>query len=134
TLVGGSDQITTGSGDDVVIGGINADTIDAGQGNNVVLGDSGLVDWAAAERGGTLAGDDLNPADIDRIWTLDATHGGSDDITTGNGDDIVIGGDDGELIDHLSVTGLVAVAPQMRIDAHQGDTIHAGDGPNLVFG
>ena len=67
SLIGGSDSITTGSGDDVILGGINGDTINAGDGNNLVVGDSGLVDWTAAERGGALAGDDTNPADVDRI-------------------------------------------------------------------
>ena len=90
SLIGGSDTITTGSGADIVIGGIDADTIAAGDGNNIVFGDSGLIDWVAAERGGALAGDDLDPADIDRIWSLDPDDGGSDTITTGAGDDIVI--------------------------------------------
>ena len=38
-------QITTGTGNDVVIGGLGKDTIDAGSGNNVVLGDSGELDF-----------------------------------------------------------------------------------------
>ena len=98
SLVGGSDSITTGAGNDIIIGGIDADTIAAGNGNNIVLGDSGLIDWAAAERGGLLAGDDYDATDIDRIWTIDPSHGGNDSITTGTGDDIIIGGEDGELV------------------------------------
>src|SRR5262249_52244626 len=58
SLIGGSDNITTGSGADIVLGGIDADVINAGDGNNIVIGDSGLVDWTAADRGGTLTGDD----------------------------------------------------------------------------
>ena len=43
SLIGGSDSITTLGGNDIVIGGIDADTINAGEGNNIVLGDSGLA-------------------------------------------------------------------------------------------
>src|SRR5207248_2954821 len=96
-------------GNDVVLGGAANDTIAAGEGNNVVFGDGGLIDYAAAERGGTLAGDDLDPSDIDRIWSLTSGVGGSDTITIGAGDDIVIGG-------------------------AADDTIAAGEGRNLVFG
>ena len=38
--IGGADKITTGDGNDVVVGGPGADTIDAGGGDNVVFGDS----------------------------------------------------------------------------------------------
>ena len=83
SAVGGADRITSGAGDDAVLGGIGGDTIDAGDGANVVLGDNGLVDWTAAERGGTLPGDDADASDIDRIRSLDPALGGDDTITTG---------------------------------------------------
>ncbi|MEY2518221.1 MAG: large repetitive protein, partial [bacterium] len=136
TLIGGSDTITTGSGSDIVVGGIDADTIAAGDGNNIVFGDGGVIDWTAAERGGTLAGDDLDAADIDRIWSLDPDHGGSDVITTGAGDDIVIAGEDGELVDDVSISGFNAVARNVVRDTVRGDgdSVNAGDGRNLVFG
>ena len=136
SLIGGSDSITTGAGADIVIGGIDADTIAAGDGNNIVFGDSGLIDWAAAERSGLLAGDDLDASDIDRIWSLDPDHGGSDVITTGAGDDIVIAGEDGELVDDVSVTGLNAIPRTVLVDGTRGngDSVDAGDGQNIVLG
>ena len=90
--------------------------------------------WAAAERGGELAGDDTDASDIDRIWTIDASHGGSDHITTGAGDDIIIGGEDGELVvgQQIATDG---AAETVIEDTEQGDgdEILAGDGKNLVF-
>src|SRR5207248_8595414 len=44
-LHGGADVITSGSGNDTVVGGPAGDTIDAGDGNNVVFGDSGELDY-----------------------------------------------------------------------------------------
>ena len=35
SLIGGADSITTGSGDDIVLGCIDGDTIQAGSGNSV---------------------------------------------------------------------------------------------------
>jgi Ca2+-binding RTX toxin-like protein len=134
TLVGGSDSITTGDGDDIVIGGIDADTILAGHGHNIVIGDSGLVDWAARERGGLLAGDDFNASDIDRIWTLDPDHGGNDSITTGADDDIIIGGEDGELVVGIEIAGSGAPEVLVLTPLNDGDTIVAGNGHNIVLG
>jgi Ca2+-binding RTX toxin-like protein len=144
SLIGGSDNITTGSGNDIVVGGIDADTINAGDGQNIVLGDSGYIDWTAAEIArvyadgttalpGTLAGDDENAADIDRIWTVAPDHGGKDNITTGSGDDIIIAGEDGEIVVDAIVDGSTHVARYV-IPAFDGDVVYAGDGRNLVFG
>ena len=92
-----------------MIGGIDEDQIDAGNGDNLVFGDFGVIDWTAAERGGTLPGDDLDAADIDRVWSTSTTLGAVDSITSGSGNDIVFAG----------------------IGA---DTVNAGDGRNIVFG
>src|SRR5439155_821071 len=120
SLIGGSDSITTGVGIDIVLGGIDADTLFAGEGRNIVIGDSGYIDWTAGDAGrfyaavgtpvrATLSGDDSNALDIDRIFSTQPGDGGIDTITTGAGDDLIIGG--------------------------QGvDTIVAGNGDNLVFG
>ena len=144
SLIGGSDTITTGVGRDVVIGGIDADTIVANSGetalrpdsNNIVFGDSGLIDWTATERGGALAGDDSNPADIDRLWSLAPDHGGSDHITTGNADDIVIAGEDGELVVDVAIDGVVTTPRSTIADTTRGDgdVVVAGNGFNIVLG
>ena len=43
TVAGGADQITTGDGEDIIIGGRFGDTINAGNGDNLVIGDSGRI-------------------------------------------------------------------------------------------
>ena len=134
SLLGGADSITTGSGDDVILGGINGDTISAGDGNNLVIGDSGLVDWTAAERGGARAGDDSDPADVDRVLATNPDDGGSDVITTGSGDDVIVGGEDGEVVSGAHISSQTAVPTTVSDDSVLGDSIVAGNGRNLVFG
>ncbi len=138
SLIGGVDEIDTGTGLDIILGGIGGDTINAFasgvdpeneaalaaaaaiDSNNIVIGDSGYIDWTAEDTGrtyadtttpacDTLPGDDTDASDIDRIWSTEPDDGGVDNITTGDADDIVIGGED-------------------------GDILNAGHGDNLVFG
>ena len=89
--IGGADTVTTGLGDDIVLGGAGGDTITTNRGENgtpdrtgIVIADHGFVDWVL------LDGD---PTDLDRIWSTDPALGGADTVTTGKGDDVVIGGD-----------------------------------------
>jgi Ca2+-binding RTX toxin-like protein/phage tail sheath gpL-like len=163
-LIGGSDDITTGIGNDIVLGGIDNDTIDASDGNNIVIGDSGLIDYTAAERatnetlgtgfasflvgattddsdgstdtstGTTVTLGDLDASDIDLIYSTDPDYGGNDTITTGSGDDIIIGGEDGELIIDTEIAGVITQASTLVADTTNGDVINGGDGNNIVFG
>ena len=162
SLIGGSDKITTGIGRDIIMGGIDADLIVANFGeygfdenlvpaalgsdaNNIVIGDSGYLDWTAADAGrvyadattplaGTLPGDDQNAMDIDRVWSTETTDGGTDTIKTGDGDDIIIGGEDGEIISDVRIDGIETLRPELASTGTEGDTILAGQGNNLVFG
>src|SRR4029079_3306633 len=77
---GGSDTITTGSGDDIVIAGFAGDLVTTGEGGDVVFGDNGVIAYTHA------------------VLTLMATTdtvpetGGDDTIDAGNGDNVVFGG------------------------------------------
>src|SRR5207244_2395171 len=84
--IGGGDQITTGAGDDIILGGAAGDGINAGDGDNLVLGDSGQI-TAAAGSFRTLAG---QPLTIGVIATVAPGVGGGDAITTGAGRDIIL--------------------------------------------
>ena len=160
SLIGGSDQITTGIGNDIVLGGIDADTIyanfvgldgnddpilSATDGNNIVIGDSGYIDWTANDTGrfyaadtplaGTLSGDDTLADDIDRAFSTEPDHGGNDTITTGDGDDLIIGGEDGEIVTDVEIEGVVTTTRTVEADSDgDRDVITAGNGDNLVFG
>ena len=114
-------MINTGVGRDIILGGVDGDTIVANDGedvaadildnDNIVIGDSGYIDWTAAEHGYIpgLPGDDNDPQDIDRISTTDPSVGGDDNITTGSGFDLIFGG-------------------------AADDKVFAGAGNDLVFG
>ncbi|MBL8812160.1 MAG: hypothetical protein JNM43_18495, partial [Planctomycetaceae bacterium] len=79
TSFGGIDTITTGAGDDVIVGGSAGDRITAAGGNNIVLGDHGTATLDAA---GVLR----------TISTTSPSIGGNDVITSGTGNDVVFGG------------------------------------------
>src|SRR5439155_12357319 len=137
--VGGNDAITTGSGDDIVIGGEDGelvvstaiadnvydamhviadargdgDTIVAGDGRNLVFGDNGAV-YASAQAGPRFG---ALPITLGLATTIESTTGGSDRITTGVGADIVFGGIDAD-----------------TIVANSGETAARPDGNNIVFG
>ncbi len=105
TAAGGVDVIDTGAGNDIVFGGRFGDTLRAGEGRNLVFGDSGQI--TAANTGAPqYAGHVLT---FGLLETVEASDGGADTITSGSGTDIALGG-------------------------HDGDTINAGEGDNLVVG
>jgi Ca2+-binding RTX toxin-like protein len=112
--LGGNDQITTGAGDDIIIGGEDGeiwdndqiispanvtriqmpDTTDgdtiihAGNGYNVVFGDNGQIRAAVTDAPQFGA----QPITLGLLTTITPDIGGNDDITTGIGKDIVFGG------------------------------------------
>ena len=99
-LLGGADTVTSGGGNDVLLGGAGGDTLHAGAGQNVVLGDDGSVSFTTGRPSAALSTD--TGADS-------ASSGAADSITAGSGNDAIIGG-------------------------LGGDTIDAGDGANGVAG
>lgn len=131
----GGDDVTTGSGDDLVLGDLGNVTY---QGSTSVLGNGGLED----------ATDGLI-APIATISHRAGTTGGSDVITTGDGDDVVFGGASGDTIDTgngadiaLGDTGeFDADADQPRhvstlvgLEMSGNDLIHLGSGDDLALG
>ena len=75
---GGMDDITTGAGNDFILGGDNIDTINAGDGNNVILGDMGRIE--------------LHSARLDLITSTETGQGGDDVIVSGMGNDTAVAG------------------------------------------
>ena len=104
----GNDTITTGTGADVVIGGLGVDAITVTDGDNVVLGDEGFVQYQdQADTAGVSVPGEAASLYLDLAGTF--VQGGIDTITTGMGDDTVVAG----LGD---------------------DVVTAGDGANVVLG
>ena len=82
---GGADDITTGAGQDIIIGGRFGDTIDAGAGDDVVMADHATVEYV---EGVAVT-----------ITTTDTHIGGDDTVHAGDDDDVVIGATGSDAID-----------------------------------
>ncbi len=135
TDIGGSDDITTGSGNDLIFGGTLDDTIDAGDGDNVIFGDNGEAIFAAGIRS------ELN--------TFSPADAGNDTITSGTGNDVVLAGagvdsvtiaggnnlvfgDEGELT--FDAGGVLVEAISIELGSGNPDNIATGSGNDLVVG
>jgi Ca2+-binding RTX toxin-like protein len=81
---GDADQITSGDGNDIILGGAGGDVITAGLGSDIILGDNGEVN--------------LNQADSNDILSIEPGTGGDDQITGGSGESFIIGGFGADLI------------------------------------
>jgi Ca2+-binding RTX toxin-like protein len=157
TAAGGVDTITSGGGQDIIIGGRFGDTITAGDGDNLVVGDSGRI-TAAGANAPQLSG---IPMTLGLIETMSYSDGGSDRIAAGAGNDIILGGQEGDSIDAgeadnlvLGDNGLIDFVRRERedtlgadFDPHDidviestvpdiggADTITSGDGDDIVIG
>ncbi len=133
-LVGGADTIFAGNGDNIIIGGTANDSITTGVGSDILIGDSGIATFVS----GKISTIQTTAPDVGGADTISAGEGNNiviggtanDEITTGDGDDILIG-DNGEA---TFVNGLLSYI--LSDDALIGgaDTIHAGEGDNIVIG
>ena len=115
--VGGNDNIQTGTGSAIVMGGTGADTIStvlggAGGTNNTnfVFGDDGFITWVGSELNAgqpAWAGANTDPRDIDLVASTDTCDGGNDTITIGAGHAIVVGGQGDDTISGGSGTNVI---------------------------
>ncbi|MEH6737785.1 MAG: hypothetical protein V7695_04455, partial [Sulfitobacter sp.] len=137
---GGDDTITSGAGNDLIMGGTGADRILSGAGNDLVLGDHGRLagdidETALPLHTGTL------PFDVTAIWTGTNDGGAADWIDAGAGDDLILGqqggdvifgrgGDDDLIGGHnvdLDQNGALATDGDDAIDGGSGDDVILGD-------
>jgi hypothetical protein len=98
--------VTTGEGDDVVLGGAGDDLLDAGAGDDLVSGDGGQA---------TLVND------VPTVFeTLDFFEGGDDEIIGGAGEDVMFGGSGGDLF-HGDLSEDVIIGQNARLTLDEGD-------------
>lgn len=88
--IGGQDSIFGDEGNDIILGGAEADYLRGNSGNDTILGDHGKLDYA-------YAGDDKVAADsnldtLDFVTTTHPTLGGNDLIFGDRGSDNLLGG------------------------------------------
>ncbi len=144
TTAGGADTITTGTGNDLVLGGRFGDTITDHGGNDVILGDSGAIIAADANtpRNGSQA------ITIGQVTVLTPADGGADLIHGGAGNDAILGGagmdeihgqagDDlifGDTAKLGFADGLLVRVETMDNEIGGADTILGGDGNDMIVG
>jgi Ca2+-binding RTX toxin-like protein len=133
----GADTITSNGGQNILIGGLWADTLSAPAGINVMLGDNGRVT--------------LTNGLVTRVETTDPRLGGDDLITGGGGDNILIGGYGADIITGGSGNDVLAGdSAVVTIDASGAKTVvsladesgftggadimHGGDGNDELWG
>ena len=94
---GGDDTITTGDGNNVVLGGFGADMITVGAGANVILGDNGDATFTSGvltqiETIGEVSAATSNASSVESA-TTGTIYGGDDTIlVNGNGNNVILGG------------------------------------------
>ncbi|MDF2446946.1 MAG: hypothetical protein K0S46_2182, partial [Moraxellaceae bacterium] len=142
-VLGNSDIITAGNGDNVILGGMGADAITTGSGTDIVIGDNGEVlftgttgnlvrELITTQDGGAGGDDTIIGGDGDKV-VLGGT--GADSVTAGDGDHDVFG-DNGEIVYTGGIATSLATTDPVAADASSGagDTISIGSGANRVLG
>ena len=143
----GNDTVTTGTGRDVVLGGLGDDSVTTDAGRDVVLGDMGIVAMNAGLAGGisrtaetTVQG--TGGADvIDTGGDADVVLAGAnnDTVTSGAGEDVVLGDDGQWTASHMNGLGVLTGAVMTTggddsIDSGtDNDLVIAGQGNDNVF-
>lgn len=132
--IGGKDTITTGSGSDIIIGGVDDDVISSGAGEDIAIGDNGtvqyvngIIDFIKTTEDGIGGNDSITGLNDDKVYMGGF---GNDTITSQKGDDIVFG--DGGIVDYNNGTLIEANGNGVKYGG--ADTIDTGIGENTVIG
>ena len=151
---GGTDTISGGAGNNVVIGGLGADAITFADGVNTILGDNGRAQFvgglvvAVTSIDTSLGGDDTIAVQAGHNVLVGGF--GSDSLSAANGVNVVLG-DNGQAIYAGGVENLKqigSIAPEIGgndliitgagqdviVGGNGADQITAGDGDNVVIG
>jgi Ca2+-binding RTX toxin-like protein len=136
--LGGNDVIShLGTGNAYIMGGNGADSITSGSGDDVILGDVGTLDFTAGIR--TVLEGVIETPDL----------GGNDSISTDTGADWAIGGTGNDLIQHGSgiavlmgdagrieadTNGYFTLAIAAQTNLGGNDTIYGGSDRDIILG
>ncbi|MES2918152.1 MAG: calcium-binding protein, partial [Pseudomonadota bacterium] len=142
-VLGDSDTLTTGTGTNIILGGVGADTITTGDGDDIVIGDNGEVLFTGTT--GNLV--------RELITTQDTGTGGDDVIVLGDGDKTVLAGtggdsvragdgvhdvfgDNGEIVYSNGIAVSLATTDGSDVGASSGgsDTVVVGTGDGRLLG
>ena len=133
--MGDMDEITTGDGNNVVMGGTNSDRIATGNGNDIIIGDGGEA-FVDRNREALLVSNQGRNIDTDDNGVIkEDGSAGSDVIKTSGGDNVIFGGLNtvSRNFDFVknSETGKWETEPVAK---NNKDLIESGSGRDVVFG
>ncbi|WP_293776173.1 hypothetical protein [uncultured Oxalicibacterium sp.] len=139
--LGGNDKIEAGNGNHFVIGGYGEDTITTGIGNDVILGDNGKITLNANGKVTELdASTDVASSGAKDIIVSGNGNKfviggiGGDEITVGNGDGILIGDNGVVTFDANGIYAQVIESTDYLAGLGGNDKIEAGNGNHFVIG
>ena len=130
---GGADDITSGTGNDFLLGGTVEDTVRAGAGNDLVFGDHGEIEGAVDAD--LLPLSTLTPAFVyTAIDTQNADDGGSDLIFGEAGQDILLGQQGADTIDGGSQDDDLFGGHNVASGHDTGDSLDGGLDNDVIVG
>ena len=131
------DDIDAGHGDNAVVGGPGADLLSSGDGDDTLLGDSGYIEWLAGQRSAVVSLPPVVAAHSDDQLSSGAGRdqliggAGSDTVVNGSGESVLLG-DHGEIrSDH---SGRFWRVDDYRDSSGAGDILNGGSDRDVIFG
>lgn len=133
--LGGKDEITTGNGNNVVMGGTASDKIATGYGNDIIVGDGGEAYVDRNRDALFVSNQGRNIKTLDDGSTAEDGSAGSDVIKTKGGDNVIFGGLNTQSRDFDFVEN-EAESKWETVNAAENneDLIVSGSGKDVVFG
>ncbi len=137
TLIGVTSPTPAGTGNNIVIGGVGADTIDIGGSNNTILGDDGQASYSGttglitsiASRNSGYGGNDI--IDVSGGGNAIIGGAGADTIEVGSSNNTILG-DDGQA--SYSATGILMSIGTIFPTDGGNDVIDVAGGDNAILG
>ena len=131
--IGGVDTITTGSGNDIILGGTAGDTVRASAGNDLVFGDHGKIEGNVD--GAFLPLEDATPEfTFLAIDTQNTDGGGNDTIFGEAGEDILLGQQGADTIRGGSDDDDIIGGHNVAGGHDTGDFLDGGFGNDVILG
>ena len=133
--LGGKDEITTGNGNNVVMGGTASDKIATGYGNDIIIGDGGEAYVDRNREALFVNNQGRNIKTLDDGSTAEDGSAGSDVIKTKGGDNVIFGGLNYQSRNFDFVEN-EAESKWETVNAAENneDLIVSGSGKDVVFG
>ena len=133
--MGGKDEITTGNGNNVVMGGTASDKIATGNGNDIIVGDGGEAYVDRNREALLVSNQGRNIEKLDDGSMAEDGSAGSDVIKTIGGDNVIFGGLNSQSRDFDFVKNEESKKwESTSVAENNEDLIVSGSGKDVIFG